>query len=97
MKWVLIACASVVIGVLGERAAIVIPGTAQVHNSSRRSTGQWGATGVFPITIWETLLAVGIIAFVAFLFVIGLKYLDILPKAPADSGEFLSDRGGSRG
>jgi Ni/Fe-hydrogenase subunit HybB-like protein len=82
VKWVLTACASVVIGVFGERAAIVIPGTAEVQQLYPGVIqGQWGATGVFPITLWETLLTVGILAFVAFLFVLGLKYLDILPKA----------------
>jgi Ni/Fe-hydrogenase subunit HybB-like protein len=88
VKWVLIACGSVVIGVLGERAAIVVPGTAQVQQLfPGEIQGQWGATGMFPITIWETLLALGIIAFVAFLFVVGLKYLDILPKAQADGAK----------
>ncbi len=81
VMWVLIACASVVIGVFGERAAIVIPGTAQVQQLyPGEIQGQWGATGIFPITPWETLLTIGIIAFVAFLFVLGLRYLEILPK-----------------
>ncbi|OGO38133.1 MAG: hypothetical protein A2147_02950 [Chloroflexi bacterium RBG_16_57_8] len=80
VKWVLVACASVVVGVLGERAAIVIPGTAQVQELfPGEIQGQWGAPGVFPIAIWETLLTVGIMCFVAFMFVLALKYLDILP------------------
>jgi Ni/Fe-hydrogenase subunit HybB-like protein len=66
----------------------VVPGTAQVQQLfPGEIQGQWGATGMFPITIWETLLALGIIAFVAFLFVVGLKYLDILPKAQADGAK----------
>jgi Ni/Fe-hydrogenase subunit HybB-like protein len=81
VRWVLLACASVVIGVFGERAAIVIPGTAEVQQLyPGLIQGQWGATGIFHITVWETLLTIGIIALVAFLFVLGLKYLDILPQ-----------------
>ena len=88
IKWVLIAAASVVIGVLGERAAIVIPGTAQVQELfPGEIQGQWGAAGIFPITLWESLLTIGIVAFVAFLFVIALKYLDILPKAPEEAAK----------
>lgn len=84
LKWILIACASVVLGVLGERAAIVIPGTAEAQQLYPGVIqGQWGATGSFPITLWESFLTLGIVAFVALLFVLGLKYLDILPR---DSG-----------
>jgi tetrathionate reductase subunit C len=88
IKWVLIAAASVVIGVLGERAAIVIPGTAQVQELfPGEIQGQWGAAGIFPITLWESLLTIGIVAFVAFLLVVALKYLDILPKAPEEAAK----------
>jgi len=88
IKWVLIAAASVVIGVLGERAAIVIPGTAQVQELfPGEIQGQWGAAGIFPITLWESLLTIGIVAFVAFLFVLALKYLDILPKAQDEAAK----------
>jgi len=44
VKWVLAACASVVIGVFGERAAIVIPGAAQVQQlypGEYRGSGGW--------------------------------------------------------
>ncbi len=80
VKGVLIASASVVIGVLGERTALVIPGTAQVQQLYPGTIeGIWGAVGTFPITFWETALSIGIIALAALLFVLGLKYLEILP------------------
>ena len=80
VKGVVIASISVVIGVLGERAALVIPGTAQVQQLYPGTIeGVWGAAGVFPITLWETALALGIVAMVALLFVLGLKYLELLP------------------
>jgi len=82
IKGIVVACVSVVIGVLGERAAIVIPGTAEVQQLfPGEIQGVWGTPGAFPITIWETLLTLGIMSLVALLFVIGLKYLDILPAA----------------
>jgi molybdopterin-containing oxidoreductase family membrane subunit len=86
VKGIVIACASVVLGVLGERAAITIPGTAQVQQLyPGEIQGQWGAAGTFPITLWETLLTLGIVSLVALLFILGLKYLEILPVK--ESGE----------
>jgi Ni/Fe-hydrogenase subunit HybB-like protein len=82
VKGVLIASASVVIGVLGERAALVIPGTAQVQQLYPGTIqGVWGAVGTFSITFWETALSIGVIALAALLFVLGLKYLEILPAS----------------
>ncbi len=86
IKGVVIASISVVIGVLGERAAIVIPGTAQVQQLyPGKIEGVWGAAGIFPITLWETTLTLGIVALVMLLFVLGLKYLEVLPAG--ESGE----------
>jgi molybdopterin-containing oxidoreductase family membrane subunit len=80
VKGVLIASASVVIGVLGERAALVIPGTAQVQQLYPGTIeGVWGTAGTFSITFWETALSIGVIALATILFVLGLKYLEILP------------------
>ncbi len=70
----------VALGVLGERAALVIPGTAYPQPIyPGHIEGIWGTPGMFRITTWETLLTLGIISFVALLFVLGLKYLEILP------------------
>jgi len=93
VKGVIIASISVVIGVLGERAALVIPGTAQVQQLYPGNIeGVWGAAGAFPITLWETGLSLGIVALVMLLFVLGLKYLPLLPvsesiEVPASQGD----------
>ena len=80
VKWVIVAAASVVIGVLGERAALVIPGTAQVQQLyPGEIQGIWGAAGVFPITFWESMMSIGVVTLVAMLFVLGLKFLPLLP------------------
>ncbi len=82
VRWVLVAAASVVIGVLGERAAITIPGTAQVQQLyPGELQGVWGTPGIFPITLWETLLTLGIVSLVALLYTLGLKYLELMPAA----------------
>ncbi len=89
------AAVAVVLGVFGERAALVIPGTAHPQPFfPGRIEGMWGEPGIFPITLWETLLSLSIVSFVVFLFVLGLKYLEILPDrgdiAPAAEGAVVS-------
>ena len=85
VKGVVIASISVVIGVLGERAALVIPGMAQVQQLyPGHIEGIWGAAGAFRITFWETSLSIGIVALVALLFVLGLKFLELLPSEEAE-------------
>ena len=80
---------------LGERAALVIPGTAQVQQLYPGTIeGVWGAAGVFPITFWETALTLGIVALVALLFVLGLKFLPLLPEAGESGEEPESGEGG---
>ncbi len=86
VKGIIIASISVVLGVLGERAALVIPGTAQVQAFyPGKIEGVWGRVGVFPLTFWETALVLGIIALVALLFVLGIKYLELLPSKESDN------------
>jgi molybdopterin-containing oxidoreductase family membrane subunit len=80
IKGVVIASISVAIGVLGERAAVIIPGTANVQQLYPGNIeGVWGTPGIFLITLWETALALGIVGLVILLFVLGLKYLPLLP------------------
>jgi Ni/Fe-hydrogenase subunit HybB-like protein len=80
------AAIAVVLGVFGERAALVIPGTAHPQPFfPGRIEGMWGEPGIFPITLWETLLSLSIVSFVVFLFVLGLKYLEILPAREGDA------------
>jgi len=80
IKGVVIASISVAIGVLGERAAVIIPGTANVQQLYPGNIeGVWGTPGIFLITFWETALALGVVGLVTLLFVLGLKYLPLLP------------------
>lgn len=81
IRWIIMASLSVVLGVFGERAALVIPGTAHPQPFfPGKIEGPWGEPGIFPITFWESLLSLSIVAFVALLFVFGLRYLEILPE-----------------
>ncbi len=81
--WVVAAAASVVIGVFFERYYLVIPGAAYPmhYYSPGKIEGVWGATGSFALTPAEMILSVGIIAFLVFIFIMGLKYLELLPPA----------------
>lgn len=82
IKGVVVASTSVVIGVLGERAALVIPSLAQVQQIYPGNIeGIWGTPVAFPITFWETALSLGIIGLMGLLFVLGLKYLPLLPAS----------------
>jgi molybdopterin-containing oxidoreductase family membrane subunit len=82
------ASLSVMIGVFGERAALVLPGTAYPqHFFPGFIEGMWGKPGIFPVTVWESLLCLGIVSYIALLFVLGLKFLEILP---AQEGEDIA-------
>lgn len=86
LSGVVIAAASVVLGVFGERAALVIPGTAHPQPFfPGRIEGPWGEPGIFPITPWETLLSLSIVSIVVLLFILGLRYLEILPARNEES------------
>jgi Ni/Fe-hydrogenase subunit HybB-like protein len=80
LKGVLVAAASVVVGIFGERFALVIPGTAEpLPFYPGTIEGMWGAAGVFPITPVETLMSLGIFTLMGLFFILGLKYLELLP------------------
>ncbi len=86
LKAVILAALSVVIGVFGERAALVLPGTSHPQPFfPGKIEGPWGEPGIFPITFWESLLSLSIISFVVLLFVLGLRYLEILPGGRGES------------
>lgn len=75
-----LAGVSVVVGVFFERYYLVIPGAAYpMPFYSGTIQGMWGAVGSFAITPVEMMLSVGIFAMLALLFVLGLKYLEVLP------------------
>ncbi len=93
-KGVFIAAILVVIGIFGERFALVIPGTAHpLPFYPGKIEGIWGMAGSFPVTPTESLMSLGIFAAMGLIFLLGLKHLDLLPvnescenaPAPAES------------
>jgi molybdopterin-containing oxidoreductase family membrane subunit len=93
--WVVAAAASVVIGVFFERYYLVIPGAAYpMQYYPGKIEGVWGATGSFPLAPVEMVLSVGIIAFLGLIFILGLKYLELLP--PGESAKETVKKSGRR-
>jgi molybdopterin-containing oxidoreductase family membrane subunit len=92
---VMTAACLVVIGIFGERFALVIPGTAYpLAFYPGRIEGIWGEVGSFPLRPIELLMSIGIFALMGLFFLLGLKYLALLPanerseqtSAPAEKG-----------
>ncbi|MBL7119840.1 MAG: polysulfide reductase NrfD [Dehalococcoidia bacterium] len=80
IKWIMIAAASVVIGIFFERLALVIPGLAYpLHYYPGHVEGVWGQVGTFPIMATEVVLSVGMFAFLGALYFLGLRFMDLLP------------------
>lgn len=80
IKGVMIASLSVVVGIFGERFALVIPGTAHpLPFYPGQIEGIWGAAGSFPLRPLEWLMSIGIFALMGLFFLLGLKYLELLP------------------
>ena len=68
---------------------LVIPGAAYpMHLYPGHIEGVWGQVGTFSFMPAEMLLSLGILAIVGLLFVLGLKFLQLLPeKGPEDKVE----------
>jgi len=80
IKGVMGASFLVVMGIFGERFALVIPGTAYpLPFYPGKIEGIWGAAGSFPFTPIETLMSLGIFALMGLFFLLGLKNLELLP------------------
>jgi molybdopterin-containing oxidoreductase family membrane subunit len=80
IKGVMVAAFLVVIGIFGERFALVIPGTAYpLPFYPGRIEGIWGAAGSFPLTPIELLMSIGIFTLMGLFFIVGLKNLELLP------------------
>ncbi len=80
IKGVMAAAFLVVIGIFGERFALVIPGTAYpLPFYPGKIEGVWGAAGSFPLTPVELLMSIGIFALMGLFFILGLKNLELLP------------------
>jgi len=77
---IVVASVLVVIGIFVKRFYLVIPGLAYPqHYYPGHIEGVWGQVGSFPLTPVELTLSIGIFAFLALIFVLGLKFLDLLP------------------
>ncbi len=87
LKWVLTAAVFVVIGIFGERFALVVPGTAQpLPLYPGHIEGTWGMAGTFVPSTVEMMVSVGIFALMGLIFITGLKNLELLPVSD-DEGE----------
>ena len=70
----------VVIGIFIKRYYLVIPGAAYPqHYAPGHIEGVYGALGRFTLTPVEIGWALGMCAFLALVFILGLKYLELLP------------------
>ena len=88
VRGVALAAASVVVGVFFERYYLVIPGAAYpLPYYPGKIEGVWGDIGYFPLTPAETILSIGIVAMLGLLFILGLKYLELLPPPTAPPPE----------
>ncbi|MBA7668351.1 hypothetical protein ES703_76461 [subsurface metagenome] len=80
MSGMVIASVLIVIGIFAKRYYLVIPGAAYpMQYYPGKVEGVWGAMGTFNFAPVEIILSVGIVAFLGLIFVLGLKYLELLP------------------
>ena len=80
ISWVVIASFLILIGIFGERFVLVIPGTAHpLPFFPGKIEGIWGETGIFHFTLAESLLSLGLFAFMGLFYLLGLKHLELLP------------------
>ena len=80
LKGIMVAAFSVVIGIFGERFALIIPGTAYpLPFYPGKIEGIWGMAGSFPITPVESFMSLGIFTLMSLFFLAGLKNLELLP------------------
>ncbi len=80
VKGVITASALIVVGVFFERFYLVIAGLAYPQPYAPGTIeGVYGAVGNFPLTPVESVLSIGMFSFMGFLFLLGLKYLELLP------------------
>ena len=81
IKWIFIACLSVVVGIFFERFFLVIPQAAfPMQYYPGQIEGVYGAIGSFAITPVEMGMSLGIVTMVALLFMLGLKFMKALPE-----------------
>jgi molybdopterin-containing oxidoreductase family membrane subunit len=83
IKWILAAAVMVVAGVMCERYLIVIPGQVfppELFPGFEMSSAVLNEGIVhYRISTYEVLQALGVFSFISMMFVLGLKYLPLLP------------------
>ena len=83
VRWIVFASALVVFGVICERYLIVIPGLVHPPNlipgMEITSSPITEGIAVYRMSFLEILQALGVLSTIGFLFVLGLKYFDLLP------------------
>jgi molybdopterin-containing oxidoreductase family membrane subunit len=80
---IIISSILVVIGIFVKRYYLVIPGAAYPQQYyPGKIEGVYGAVGQFPLTLTELGMSIGMFAFLALIFILGLKYLEVLPPKP---------------
>jgi Ni/Fe-hydrogenase subunit HybB-like protein len=83
IRWLIICSALVVFGVLCERYLIVIPGLTHPTDilPGMEIVGSLAQEGIasYHITFYEVLQALGVLSFTGLAFILGLKFLRLLP------------------
>ena len=94
IPWIVLASVLVVFGVLCERYVIVLPGLTYPPDlfpgmEIISSVFQEGIV-TYSISFQELLQALGVLGVIGFLFVLGLKYLELLPTEAIMPGQHTS-------
>ena len=95
VRGIVIASALIVVGVFVKRYYLVIPGAAYpLEFYPGTIEGVWGAVGSSTFAPAEIILSIGIAAFLALIFLLGLKYLELLPaKEQVEKASEVPDNG----
>ena len=89
---IVVAAFLIVIGIFGERFVLVIPGAAYpLPVYPGQIEGVWGKVGIFHLTLTDSLISVGLFGLMGLLFLLGLRYLELMPfheaEEPKPAGE----------
>jgi len=95
IRWIVFACILVIIGVLAERYIIVLPAQIMpldiMPGMELSSNFNDGKMGEYSVSFVEALQGIGITAFVFLLYVISLKFFELMPEH-ALIGEEATDK-----
>jgi len=91
VRWIVFASVLVVVGVLCERYLIVLPGLEHPPDlfPGWEIVGSVLDEGIvtYTVSVYEILQALGVMSFIGFIFVLGLKYLPLLPVEARAHGQ----------